>query len=84
MLAPLRDELPDGEDGVGAAALAAEAALRLVVEAASARGATCLLVERLHNRFDARMDEVGDDLVRYLQHHDAPIVARVAQVALLW
>ena len=70
VLAPLRDELAHGEDRVGAATLLAEAALRLVVE-------------RLHDRVEARLHDVRDDLVHDLEHHDAAVVARVAQVAFL-
>mmetsp|Transcript_64852 Transcript_64852/g.193812 ORF Transcript_64852/g.193812 Transcript_64852/m.193812 type:complete len:348 (+) Transcript_64852:933-1976(+) len=70
VLAPLGDQLPHREDGVGAAALASEAALRLVVE-------------RLDDRLQPLIQQVRHDLVRDLKHHDTPVVARLTEVALL-
>ena len=69
VFAALREELPHGEDRVRAAAPAAEAALSLVVEL-------------LHDRLEPRVQQVGHDLVGHLEHHDASVVARLAEVAL--
>eukprot|EP00964_Phaeocystis_antarctica_P039812 scaffold22771_cov59-Phaeocystis_antarctica.AAC.1 len=41
------------------------------------------MVERLADRREPHVEHNGGDLGAHLEHHDAPVVARQAQVALL-